>query len=457
MMEIQASEPLLDNDGDVRPIEAAEPKQNARIEVNSHPTDRTANLRNVNVEPVLVLYFLAFVPSRMLIDQFLYTMISEEHNVTSIVRLEHNETHCTVNKSDTHFIEHEIIQDEASRWAMYLKFVQCIPSMVNALVCGTISDRVSRKLPIILPLFANIVQIGLCVLMVILKLPKSYLFLAYGIDGLSGSYVTLLMGCFAYTGNATKHSSRSLRIAINELCIGIAISLSDVGIGYMIKQFGFLYPFIAILGIQFINILYALFFLQETLVSSFSINMISCRQLFEPFRIYFKDRPDNKRWKLVMIQFIFWCYAFGSIGRGSVGTLYLQNVPFCFNAKLLGYYIAVSAVVFGLGNIIPVAVTKNRDYDIPLLIASTISACASMILLGLSVTTFMLYTGNYTIPCLSPPYALFVCLYFTSHRQRGHLETAPPFTVPCEGREARFLHRSHRESNPGPSRGSPLF
>ena len=27
-----------------------------------------------------------------------------------------------------------------------------------------------------------------------------------------------------------------------------------------------------------------------------------------------------------------------------------------------------------------------------------------------------------------------------------------PFTVPCEGREPRFLHRSRRESNPGPSR-----
>ena len=47
-------------------------------------------------------------------------------------------------------------------------------------------------------------------------------------------------------------------------------------------------------------------------------------------------------------------------------------------------------------------------------------------------------------------------LCFTSHRQRGHLETAPPFTVPCAGREARLLHRSHRESNPGPYRGSPL-
>ena len=29
-------------------------------------------------------------------------------------------------------------------------------------------------------------------------------------------------------------------------------------------------------------------------------------------------------------------------------------------------------------------------------------------------------------------------------------------TVPCEGREVRFLHSTHRESNPGPSRGSPL-
>ena len=27
-------------------------------------------------------------------------------------------------------------------------------------------------------------------------------------------------------------------------------------------------------------------------------------------------------------------------------------------------------------------------------------------------------------------------LCFTSHRQRGHLETAPPCTVPCKGREA---------------------
>ena len=48
----------------------------------------------------------------------------------------------------------------------------------------------------------------------------------------------------------------------------------------------------------------------------------------------------------------------------------------------------------------------------------------------------------------------FWCL--THHRQRGHLETAPPFTVPCIGREARFSHRSHRGSNPGPSFGSPL-
>ena len=30
----------------------------------------------------------------------------------------------------------------------------------------------------------------------------------------------------------------------------------------------------------------------------------------------------------------------------------------------------------------------------------------------------------------------WLCL--TSHRQRGHLETAPPFTVPCEGRDLKL-------------------
>ena len=36
------------------------------------------------------------------------------------------------------------------------------------------------------------------------------------------------------------------------------------------------------------------------------------------------------------------------------------------------------------------------------------------------------------------------------------IETKPPFTVPCEGREAWFLHRPHQESNPWLLRDSSL-
>ena len=48
----------------------------------------------------------------------------------------------------------------------------------------------------------------------------------------------------------------------------------------------------------------------------------------------------------------------------------------------------------------------------------------------------------------------WLCL--TSHRQWGHLDTAPPFTVPCEGREAWFLHHSHRDREPTPGRRVPV-
>ena len=47
------------------------------------------------------------------------------------------------------------------------------------------------------------------------------------------------------------------------------------------------------------------------------------------------------------------------------------------------------------------------------------------------------YHGNNCQNVVDCGLIMFVCLCFTPHRQRGHLGTAPPFTVPCEGREAR--------------------
>ena len=40
------------------------------------------------------------------------------------------------------------------------------------------------------------------------------------------------------------------------------------------------------------------------------------------------------------------------------------------------------------------------------------------------------HTGNHIL-------YVYICLCFTSLEQRGHLETAPQFTVPCEGCEGQ--------------------
>ena len=50
-----------------------------------------------------------------------------------------------------------------------------------------------------------------------------------------------------------------------------------------------------------------------------------------------------------------------------------------------------------------------------------------------------------------------VCLFvFNVPSTTRSFRDGTPLTVPCEGREARWIHRPDRESNPGPSRGSPL-
>ena len=59
---------------------------------------------------------------------------------------------------------------------------------------------------------------------------------------------------------------------------------------------------------------------------------------------------------------------------------------------------------------------------------------------------FMIYR-EITFLAKLKPCALVGLLCFTSVRQRGDLETASLFTIPCEGREAQFLHRFNRELN----------
>ena len=53
-------------------------------------------------------------------------------------------------------------------------------------------------------------------------------------------------------------------------------------------------------------------------------------------------------------------------------------------------------------------------------------------------------------------YMLVGCVLRPIDREVILIETAPPFIVPGKGCGARFLHRSHGESNPGPSHGSSL-
>ena len=50
---------------------------------------------------------------------------------------------------------------------------------------------------------------------------------------------------------------------------------------------------------------------------------------------------------------------------------------------------------------------------------------------------FILTTLSVSLHCIIQSDGLFICMCLTSLQQRGHLEMAPPFTVPCEGREAR--------------------
>ena len=81
-----------------------------------------------------------------------------------------------------------------------------------------------------------------------LDLPIWYLLIGSFLDGCTGYYVTMLMGCFAYIADITEPEERQFRIVVVELLMFISGIFGPIGVGYWIKEMGYLWPLVFVAG-----------------------------------------------------------------------------------------------------------------------------------------------------------------------------------------------------------------
>ena len=118
---------------------AAEPREDNAFKV---PT------RKVIIEPAMTMFYLFYMTSISLSNQYIYHAIGERHNLTAILDAERSEGNGTLgggcgkldlDKNSTGYRTQQQVQAETSRYNLYMSLVTDIPSFVLILFFGNIA------------------------------------------------------------------------------------------------------------------------------------------------------------------------------------------------------------------------------------------------------------------------------------------------------------------------------
>ena len=185
-------------------------------------------------------------------------------------------------------------------------------------------------------------------------------------------------------------------LAVIEMLTLLGTTVSSFSSGVFLQRFGFLYSFYFMLALSLCSLVYALI-LKESLPKSKRAlpNLIDITK--SPKKIYLmltKARPE--RWKIWYLIFssslMFFRSANVYIG---IIMLSMMNLPYCFPAKQIGYYIGTLLLTVAIGAVFCAKVLTKLLWNSVILMISALSAIGFLIALSFSNTKEILYICKY--------------------------------------------------------------
>lgn len=365
------------------------------VQVRKRPT------RFIIIEPVLAMFLAAYIPSSTLVSQFVYVVVSSRNNLTQLQAKTGQYLNGTdvseICKSDQFEYIHELqnyVQSQAAELNMILNVSSALPAVLAVLYFGAISDRVGRKIPLILPIIGQLIKCTIYVLTLYFRLPLKLLILASVLEGLFGGLTTIMMSGMAYITDICEKTNRTFRITVLEVACGLSAALAQVLLGYAITYLGFLYPFYIIMGVHAINLLYVIFFVPEMRFAKKANKLVSPKHILRTFRLYTVDDGTGRRLKrLLCLGALTFCSMTVS-GRWDPLTLFQLNSPLCFTSVLIGLNSAWIALSSQGGQIASVGLLYSRLHDVGLAILGCLSGIAYFILLAFTKSTAMMFASK---------------------------------------------------------------
>nr|KAG5699744.1 hypothetical protein BaRGS_014160 [Batillaria attramentaria] len=138
--------------------------------------------------------------------------------------------------------------------------------VVATILLGSMSDVIGRRPLIILSCLSSFFKQIIYDVIMKFDLDLTYCFVGNVVDGMSGSFCTLMLAGFAFTADLTPpEKTRTNAIAIVEFFLQISYLAGQLTVGFLIQNLGYFYASLWPSAFVFMALCISVFFLPETI------------------------------------------------------------------------------------------------------------------------------------------------------------------------------------------------
>ncbi|XP_072020264.1 proton-coupled folate transporter-like [Amphiura filiformis] len=323
------------------------------------PPDAPINIqraasRYITVEPVLMLIVVGFGVMALILPQYLRYRVAIQQNVTLPDSSNGINGTCVArNTSNPYYVRLQDVQAEVAYWQMIITLSGTLPALFVAPFLGAWSDTVGRKVVLGLNTLGFVCYVTGFLLTYHLMLPIWVIPVSFSFSGLTGGYGLLNAQAFAYLSDVTNNQNRLLRIAILQGSLSIVVGVAQIGIGYLIRDYGYGPP----LWMACIAICMALLYIIIPSLLIETVDRTSKRaenrndKLWSSFidgiedlKLLFENNNRLRRWRLGLLYLIDFMREILERSTPLV-IVYALGPPFCWSSVLVSGYTLI--LLFG--------------------------------------------------------------------------------------------------------------
>lgn len=198
----------------------------------------------------------------------------------------------------------------------------------------------------------------------------------------------------AFIADITSSRQRTLRIVFLDCATGIGIGLAYFISGFYLECDWFQHFLWLVLALSIFNVMYIVFFLEETILTDEVTPICSCNYFVGMCRVFSFDPGNGRRWRLLTFAAAFFIGGIVITGSNNLLILYAQT-SLCFTLVWTGYLSGALTLRF-IPSLVGIKLLQTimKMSNNWLIEVGLLSFFAGLVLAAFSSTTRLFFNGK---------------------------------------------------------------